>query len=278
MPITQHIDISAVDGGQNLTMTVRNASGVVVQSVDVASARIVEGVLWPYRYRGTFTDLPAGWYHVELRDDQHPWASTYVYVAAVDGEYSAETSPQLVSADHAAVAAEVDNVLTESHGEGPWSGGAGSGSGDATEAKQDLILSKLQGTPINVVSPISNTGTVTLRLGDDDAGDRWRVNYPVANGADLRTFLQSAAVANAYFVARRSSVNDLVVEIDPDNITAPDDDGTIIISIEIPRTAKPRVTGVLQCSVLAVDTEGRQHHETIGILTLEPQIGKAPTA
>jgi hypothetical protein len=276
MPITQHIDISAVDGGENLTMRVRNASGVVVQSVEVASARVVETVLWPYRYRGTFADLPAGWYHVELRDDQHPWASTYVYVAAADGEYSAETSPQLV--DVTAIAAEVDTVLTESHGEGPWSGGAGVGSGDATEAKQDLILSKLQGTPINVVSPISNTGNVTLRLGDDDVGDRWRVNYPVANGADLRTFLQSATVANAYFVARRVNVNDIVVEIDPDNITAPDNDGKILIPVEIPRTAKPRVTGVLQCSILAVDTEGRQHHETIGILTLEPQIGKAPTA
>jgi len=289
---TQTLELATAAGYTNLTMRVRDYD----TRAEVDSAA-VDAAVAGSTYRGVFTDLPAATYWVELEDsDGYVLVGGAIVVGAATGVYRGTTNAAIkadtetllgrVTATVATLWANLTAMISGSGGTSAYTStalanapaGGGGGSGDATEAKQDLIISKLQGTPINVVSPVSNTGAVTLRLGDDDVGDRWKVNYPVANGADLRTFLQSATVSSAYFVARQVNVNDIVVELVTDNITTPDADGTIIIPVEIPRDSKPRTVGVMQCSILAVDTGGRQHHETIGTLTLEQQIGKAPTA
>jgi len=66
-----------------------------------------------------------------------------------------------------------------------------------------------------------------------------------------------------------------VVTIVTDDITAPDEDGTILVPLEIQKTEKPSQIGDYRCSILAVTADG-QHHETIGTLTVAEQIGTVP--
>lgn len=164
---------------------------------------------------------------------------------------------------------------------------SGGGSGDASQdtleevlATANQIKAKTQlitGDGVNVVAPVTQTGVLRLGIGTDDVG-RWKLPVKVAAGASLRSFLQSNDVALVQFIAAREGrQNEIVIDIDPDDIPAPAEDGSIEITVEIPRSKKPNAEGQYNSGVYVKTTEGLWHDETASTLYLSKLPGKIPS-
>ena len=144
---------------------------------------------------------------------------------------------------------------------------AGGGAGDATEAKQDQILGKLNSTPIKTVSNVSKGGEITIYVGDDDVDGNAILLAVTDTGEVLKAKLE-AATSVLFGAGTGSAANDIVGTIDKSAITAAD--GTTTIKVEIPSANKPstKVGEDYTYHIKAIDSEGNEHVEVEGCLEL----------
>lgn len=141
----------------------------------------------------------------------------------------------------------------------------------------DAVNARLASAVIKTVSPVTQTGDLQISIGTDDVG-RWELPVRVAAGASLRDFLQSVEVAAVYFIAaRKKYTNEIVVEIDPDDIPAPAEDGSITIPVSIPRGQKPSEPGVYPSRIYVRTSGGLWHDETASTLYLDYSPGTIQT-
>ena len=160
------------------------------------------------------------------------------------GRLDAAVSSRLVSGNVTVgdiVAAALAKFATDDTGETTAVTGSvaklaqGAGGGDATEAKQDEIITKLNSTPIKIVSPVAAGGEVTLYKGSDyRTRQTTSVDITVDDtGAVLQTKLQDALqVETILFGAGRSlDANDIVGTVDAGTITHAADVTTIKVEI-----------------------------------------------
>lgn len=278
---TQTIEIRSEHAGETNTICLaRNPStAALVQSSATLAAPDASGV----RYYPVFTDLPAGEYLFVLESSAgeeltYGWATVTLTTATfvLQGEPEAERAVEVGSLTQAALA----QFATDDTGETSAATGSvskisqGSTGADYTdqldriEAKTALIT----GAGINVVSPVTQTGDLISRIGDDDVGaDALPVFLP--GGAGDRLALIAEDVSKIYFVARRTNANDIRVEVAKASILEPNEEGKVFAMVEIPVESKPTVTGVYTTSLLIERTNGKVKHKTIGRLFMEEQIG-----
>jgi len=184
---------------------------------------------------------------------------------SLDAKLTAARLGALTSLDAMIVA----NVYTTASLQNAQSGTGG----DATVAKQDLILAALNGGTIDVVSNVDSGGDVTIYLGDDDTGDDV-ILIPVPDvGGTLRTFLQSASVASVIFGSGRLGVaNQITGTITAGDITYSTDVSTIPVAITSANKAGAIVADDYRYHIKSVDSGGAEHVEVDGALELKAEL------
>lgn len=87
--------------------------------------------------------------------------------------------------------------------------GGGGGGGDATEAKQDQILSKLNSSPINIVNNVTSGGVITTYLGDDDV-DEHTIDVPVSDTGEVLKARLDAASSVIFGAGEKGKANEII--------------------------------------------------------------------
>lgn len=172
----------------------------------------------------------------------------------------------------ASIASEVDAELSAAHGSGAWTTAAGTG--DATAAKQDQILTKLNGPIPTVTSRTKEGAKLTTYIGDDDVGENKLEIIVEDVGETLRTSLLAASsvIFGAGSGEKSNQITGTISNAAAD-ITH-DSDGNTHLFVSIASADKPTKPGCLTYHVKEIDSNSKEYVRIQSTITVETERAK----
>ena len=268
-------------------------SGTLVDTVDIAAASGANGIL----YEGAFDLLPLAEYRFILKDDSGPIIASVFSVTAASGVFSAADDARVTRANTETLVGRVTSAVTTLWanltamitGSGASAAftetalanapaGGGGGAGDATLENQTTMLSRLAtiltqtglitAGQLQVVSPVSLGGDLTLYVGDDYAGAH-AISLPVSDAGEvLKTYLESCSSV-IFGAGKDSAANQIIGTIDKTAITHIAGTNTTYLPLTVTAITTRPGEGFIY-AVKGIDDDG-EHTKVIGCLKLEAE-------